>query len=158
MNPKEPLTLQGKLELEKELETLIKVDREEIKKSISEARELGDLKENAEYHSAKEKQALIEGQIGQLQGVLANSETIDVTKISADKVVFGATVTLYDPEKDKTHVYKVVGAQEADLSKGKISYKGPLGKALLQKEEGDEVVVKAPKGDVIYEIESFEYK
>ena len=158
MDFKEPITVEGKQKIDQELENLIKVDREEIKKKIQEARELGDLKENAEYHSAKEKQALIEGRIGQLQGIISNCNVIDISQISSnEKIVFGATVTLLDLEKDSTVTYKIVGHEESDNKTGKISYKSPLGKALIGKEEGDTVIVKAPKGDIEYEVEEVQY-
>lgn len=158
MQGQTPITKTGYEAVENELSQLIKVDREEIKKAISEARELGDLKENAEYHSAKEKQAHIEGRISQLQGVIASAKIVDPTKMSGDKVVFGATVTLLDVDKDENITYQIVGDIESDSSKGKISYQSPLGKALIGKEEGDTVIVKAPKGDIEYEVESVEFK
>ncbi len=156
-NTDEPITLKGKANLDKQLDSLIKVEREQIKVSLAEARALGDLKENAEYHSAKEKQALNEGKIAYLQNVLSHCNVIDTTKISSDNIVFGATIRLVDIEKDKEVTYQIVGKDEADLKKNKISYNSPLGKALLGKEEGDIVVVKAPKGDLEYEIEEISY-
>lgn len=157
MQDKQPITSKGYQAVQDELETLIKNDREKLKVVIAEARELGDLKENAEYHSAKEKQALLEGRISQLQAVVANSQVINVAEIESETIVFGATVTLVDVEKDTTVTYQIVGQTESDKEKGKISYTSPLGKALIGKEEGDTVIVKAPKGDVEYEVESFEY-
>lgn len=152
-----PITLAGKNKLEAELNQLVKVEREELKVAIAEARELGDLKENAEYHAAKEKQGIIEGRIAQLQGILARSRVVEVSKIKSTKVVFGATVSLLDVEKNVNITYKIVGEDESDIRDNKISYNSPLGKALIGKEEGDTVIVKAPKGDVEYEIESFEF-
>jgi transcription elongation factor GreA len=152
-----PITLKGKKKIEQELENLIRKDREEIKQKISEARELGDLRENAEYQTAKEKQSLIEGRILQLQGVLASSQVIDVTKITSSNIVFGATITLYDLDKDSKVTYQIVSDHEADIRQSKISYKSPLGRALIGKSQGDTIIVKAPKGDVEYEIESFKY-
>lgn len=152
-----PITLAGKNKIEAELNHLVKVEREEIKAAIAEARELGDLKENAEYHSAKERQSIIEGRIAQLQGILARSRVIEVSKIKSSKIVFGASVKLHDTEKGVTHTYKIVGDDEAEFKENKISYSSPLGKALIGKEEGDTVIVKAPKGDVEYEVESFEF-
>ncbi len=151
-----PITLAGKNKIETELNHLVKVEREEIKTAIAEARELGDLKENAEYHSAKERQSIIEGRIAQLQGILARARVVEVSKIKSTKIVFGATVMLTDAD-GKSHTYKLVGDDEADFSANKISYTSPLGRALIGKEEGDSVVVKAPKGDVEYEVESFEF-
>jgi transcription elongation factor GreA len=153
-----PMTLSGKKLIDDELETLIKKDREEIKQAIAEAREHGDLKENAEYHAAKEKQSHIEGRIQELQSKVATANVIDVSKLDNEKVVFGATVGLYSEEKDASFVYQIVGEDEAQTSDKKISYSSPLGKALIGKEEGDEIIVKAPKGDVHYVIESVEYK
>ncbi len=153
-----PMTLKGKQELDKELNQLIKIDREEVKRAIAEAREHGDLKENAEYHSAKEKQGHIEGRIAELQGKIAGANVIDVANLDSEKIVFGATVTLYSDEKDETKTIQIVGEDEASSEDNKISYNSPLGKALIGKEEGDEVIVKAPKGNITYEIESFEYK
>lgn len=152
-----PITLAGKNKLQTELDHLVKIEREEIKIAIAEARELGDLKENAEYHSAKEKQGIIEGRIAQLQGILARSRVVDVSKIKSHKIVFGATVFITETKKDLRHKYIIVGEDESNSKENKISYTSPLGKALIGKEEGDTVIVKAPKGDVEYEIESFEF-
>lgn len=151
-----PITIEGMQKIKEELDHLVKVEREKLKIVISEARELGDLKENAEYHSAKEKQSLTEGRISQLQGVIANAQIIEVKGTKSDTIVFGATVKLLDEDGNKVS-YQIVGADESDLKKGKISFTSPIGKALIGKEEGDAVVVKAPKGDVEYEIESFEF-
>lgn len=151
-----PITLAGKNKIEAELNHLVKVEREEIKNAISEARELGDLKENAEYHSAKERQSIIEGRIAQLQGMLARARVVEVSKIKSTRIVFGATVKLTDSD-GHSHTYKIVGDDEADFSANKVSYVSPLGRALIGKEEGDTVIVKAPKGDVEYEVESFEF-
>lgn len=153
-----PITKQGFDAIQAELDHLIKVEREELKVTIAEARELGDLKENAEYHAAKEKQGSVEGRISQLQGVIASSEVIDPSSISSDKIVFGATVTILNIDTDESLTYKIVGEPESDMKKGLISYNSPLGKALIGKEEGDEVVVRAPKGNIEYEVESIEYK
>lgn len=157
MKNETPITKEGYEAVLAELDQLIKVDREEIKIAISEARELGDLKENAEYHSAKEKQAMIEGRVSQLQGVIATSQVIDTSKLNADRVIFGAFITLNDVEKDQTVRYQIVGDIESDFSKGKISFQSPLGRALIGKEEGDVVIVKAPKGEIEYEVESIEF-
>ena len=152
-----PITLAGKLKLEAELEQLIRHDREEVKIAIAEARELGDLKENAEYHAAKERQGIIEGRISHLQGILAHARVVEVGKIKSQRIVFGASVTLHDTDRGIRHTYKLVGEEEAEFKENKISYISPLGKALIGKEEGDTIVVKAPKGDVEYEVESFEF-
>lgn len=157
MNKESPITPEGFERVRVELDQLIKVEREEIKIAIAEARELGDLKENAEYHSAKEKQAHIEGRISQLQAVVANSKVIDPSTIESERIVFGAKVTLLDVDKDTNITYQIVGDDESDTKQGRISFKSPLGKALIGKEEGDTVIFKAPKGEVEYEIESFEF-
>lgn len=156
MKDEMPITKRGHQAISDELDHLIKIEREEIKKAISEARELGDLKENAEYHSAKEKQSLIEGRIMQLQSIMAKSRVIDLSSVKSDKIAFGATVTLLNEDSEKI-TYQIVGPDESDTAKGKISFTSPLGKALIGKETGDTVIVKAPKGDVEYEIEDFEF-
>ena len=158
MNTQPLLTLEGKIQIEKDLDYLIKVERESIKHALAEARALGDLKENAEYISAKEKQSHLEGKIAELQSVLNTSRIIDVSTIKSEKVVFGATVKLMDVEKGSSVTYQIVGNNEADTQKGKVSYTSPLGRALIGKEAGDTVIVRAPKGDIEYEIESFEFK
>jgi transcription elongation factor GreA len=152
-----PMTLRGKKIIDDELDILIKKEREQVKSEIAEAREHGDLKENAEYHAAKEKQSHIEGRVAALQSKLATAVVIDVASLDNEKIVFGATVTLFNEEKDESKTIQISGEDEAQSTEGKIAYNSPLGKALIGKEEGDEVVVKAPKGDVIYEVEGFEY-
>lgn len=152
-----PITKDGILAIQSELDHLIKTERESLKVIIAEARDLGDLKENAEYHAAKEKQSIVEGRIGQLQGIIAGATIVDIDTIESDKIVFGATVKLFDIEKDTTVTYQIVGTDESDTSKGKISFTSPLGKALIGKEEGDTIIVKAPKGDIEYEVESFRF-
>ena len=152
-----PMTLKGKKLIEDELAQLIKVDREYIKQAISEARDLGDLKENAEYHAAKERQSLIEGRIMDLQSKLARARTVDISTIKTDKVVFGATVKIFDQQKEVSLLYQIVGEDEAATDEKKVSFTSPLGRALIGKESGDEVVVKAPKGELTYEIEDIQY-
>lgn len=151
------MTLLGKKLLEDELAQLIRVEREQIKQAISEARELGDLKENAEYAAAKERQSIIEGRILDLQSKLARARVINVGTLQTDKIVFGATVTIYDQQKDVTVTYQIVGEDEAMTDPNKISYNSPLGKSLIGKEAGDEVIVKAPKGDLTYEVQDVKY-
>ena len=153
-----PITKKGFNQLEKELENLIKIERTNIQKVIQEARAHGDLKENAEYKAAKEKQALMEGKISQIQHTLNNSQIIDITTIKSEKIVFGATVTLIDVEKEKTCIYQIVGERESDKKNGRISYTSPLGKVLIGKEIGDTVIVRAPKGDIEYEIQAAKYE
>lgn len=152
-----PITLIGFEKIQEELNDLIKNDREEIKIAISEARELGDLKENAEYHSAKEKQSLIEGKIMDLQRIIASSKIIDISQIKSDKIVFGASVTLFNVSKKISQTYQIVSDGEANMAMFKVSFNSPLGRTLIGKEEGDVIIVKAPKGDLEYEIESFEF-
>jgi len=152
------MTLNGRKLLEDELGQLVNVEREEIKQAISEARELGDLKENAEYHAAKERQSIIEGRILDLQSKLARARIVDVVTLKTDKIVFGATVKIYDTQKDITFTYQIVGEDEAMTDPNKISYNSPLGRALIGKEEGDEIIVKAPKGDLIYEVQELSYE
>lgn len=152
-----PMTLKGKKMLEEELKTLITVDREQIKQAISEARDLGDLKENAEYHAAKEKQSHIEGRILDVQSKLARARVVDASNMKLDKIVFGATVRIYDNQKESEMTFQIVGEDEAMNDPQKISYSSPLGKALIGKEVGDEVVVKAPKGDLTYEVQDVKY-
>lgn len=152
-----PMTLKGKKMLEDELKILITVDREQIKQAIAEARELGDLKENAEYHFAKEKQSHIEGRILDVQSKLARARVVDASNMKLDKIVFGATVRIYDNQKESEMTFQIVGEDEAMNDPQKISYSSPLGKALIGKEVGDEVVVKAPKGDLTYEVQDVKY-
>lgn len=149
---KELITIEGRKKIEEELNQLVKVEREDLKKVIAEARALGDLKENAEYLSAKEKQSIVEGRIAQLQGILAKAQVIDVTTLKSTKVIFGATVTLLDADKDQEITYQIVGKDEADTKLAKISYQSPLGKAIMGKETGDTFTVQAPKGAVEYEV------
>lgn len=152
-----PMTLKGKKLLEDELSHLIRVEREQIKQAISEARELGDLKENAEYAAAKERQSIIEGRILDVQSKIARARVIDVLTLNTNKIVFGATVTIFDNQKEVTFTYQIVGEDEAMTDSKKISYNSPLGRALIGKESGDEVIVKAPKGDLSYEIQDVKY-
>lgn len=152
-----PMTLFGKKLLETELTQLIRVDREEIKQAISEARDLGDLKENAEYAAAKERQSIIEGRIMDLQSKLARARVVDIGNIQSEKIVFGATVTIFDNQKEIELTYQIVGEDEAIHDQKKISFNSPLGRALIGKEVGDEITVKAPKGDLSYEVLSLKY-
>jgi transcription elongation factor GreA len=152
-----PMTLKGKKLLEDELNSLVRNDREQIKQAISEARDLGDLKENAEYHAAKEKQSHIEGRILDVQSKLARARVVDTSNIKLEKIVFGANVKIFDNQKEIEMNFQIVGEDEAMTDPNKISYNSPLGKALIGKEVGDEVVVKAPKGDLTYEVQDIKY-
>lgn len=153
-----PMTVRGEQVLREELERLKKVERPRITRAIAEAREHGDLKENAEYHAAREQQSFAEGRIKELEHKLSHAQIIDVTTIPVTgKVVFGATVTLIDVEDDRTVAYRIVGEDEADAKANLISVNSPIARALVGKAEGDEVTVNAPGGDVIYEIEAVEH-
>ena len=153
-----PMTVRGEQVLREELDRLKKVERPRITQAIAEAREHGDLKENAEYHAAREQQSFAEGRIKELEHKLSHAQIIDVTTIPVTgKVVFGATVTLIDVEDDRTVEYRIVGEDEADAKANLISVNSPIARALVGKTEGDEVIVNAPGGDVIYEIEAVEH-
>jgi len=155
---KVPLTVNGANQLQEELEHLKKVKRPQIIKAIAEARAHGDLKENAEYHAAKEQQSFIEGRINEVEAKLAAAHIIDVTQIeAAGKVIFGATVSLINVDTDETLRYQIVGEDEADLKANKISAMSPLARSLISKEEGDEVTVATPAGKIHYIIDSVEY-
>lgn len=152
------MTIHGAETLRAELNELKSVTRPRIIASIAEAREHGDLKENAEYHAAREQQSFCEGRINEIESKLSGSQIIDVTKIDpAGKVIFGTTVTMLNLDTDKTVTYQIVGDDEANVSQGKISVSSPVARAMMGKSEGDEIVVKAPAGDVEYEIESVKH-
>ena len=153
-----PLTLKGAQRLREELDQLKSVKRPEIINAISEARAHGDLKENAEYHAAREQQSFIEGRIKQLEGELSHAEVIDVAQLNAGtRVVFGATVTLADVETDEEKRYQIVGDLEADIKLSMIAISSPLARALIGKHEGDSVTIDAPAGQREYEIVSVAY-
>ena len=151
---KTPMTMVGAEALREELQRLKHEARPRVVRAIAEAREHGDLKENAEYHAAKEEQGFIEGRIQEIEGKLSNAQVIDVTKIApTGKVIFGTTVKVIDLEKDESRTYKIVGDDEAELKQNKVSVSSPIARALIGKEEGDVVVVQAPSGAIEYEIE-----
>lgn len=147
-----PVTPEGYGKLKDELERLLKVERPAIIKAIKEARAHGDLSENAEYHSAKEKQSFIEGRIHDLKNKVALAHVIDPSKIKQSRAAFGAKVRLVDLETDEERVYMLVGTEEADVKSGKISLTSPVGRAIVGKEAGDTVVVRVPSGTAEYEI------
>lgn len=153
-----PMTIYGYERLNAELKNLLHVERPNVIAAIDEARGHGDLKENAEYHAAKERQGFIEGRIAELESKLSRAEVIDPAKLKGDKIVLGATVTLIDTDTDKTVTYSLVGPDEADLEKGRLSTTSPIGQALLGKTSGDEVTVRAPGGKRVYEVEKVEFK
>ena len=155
---KVPMTVMGAERLRSELNKLKTIERPKISKAIAEAREHGDLKENAEYHAAREQQSFCEGRITEIEAKLSESEIIDISKIDpVGKVLFGTTVTLYNLDTEESVNYQIVGEDEADVSVGKISVISPLARAVMGKPEGEEVVVKVPAGDVKYEIEKIEH-
>lgn len=150
---KTPLTLAGAESIRAELAQLTNVERRNISQAIAEARAHGDLKENAEYHAAKEQQGMMEAKIRMLEAMISNAQIIDVTTIPNDgKVIFGATVVLIDLDNDKEVRYQIVGEDEADLKHNKISYKSPIARAIIGKFKEDEVVVVTPGGELEYEI------
>ena len=153
------ITQEGLKNLKRELDHLVNTERPAISRQIADARDKGDLAENAEYHAAREQQSFCEGRIKEIEGKLADSEVIDVTQIEpTGRVIFGATVTLLNLSNDQQAVYQIVGEDEADVAAGKISVASPIARALMGKYEGDEVVVKAPVGDIDYEIEAVEHR
>jgi transcription elongation factor GreA len=155
---KVPMTVRGEGLLRDELRRLKSEDRPRVIQAIAEAREHGDLKENAEYHAAKEQQGFIEGRVKEIEGKLSHIQVIDVTAVDArGKVVFGSTVELLDGQTDKETTYKIVGEDEADINAGMISFSSPIARALIGKNEGDEISFSAPAGDKHYEIIEVRY-
>ncbi|QFT56283.1 transcription elongation factor GreA [Microbulbifer sp. THAF38] len=153
-----PMTVEGAEALRSELENLKKVERPAVVEAIAEAREHGDLKENAEYHAAREKQGFIEGRIQEIEAKLSHAQVIDVKSIEpSDKVIFGTTVTIIHLDDDAEVTYKIVGDDEADVKKQKISVNSPIARALIGKEVGEVVVVHTPSGAVEYEIDTVEH-
>lgn len=149
-----PMTVVGEAKLRQELEHLKRVERPRIVAAIAEARAHGDLKENAEYHAAREQQGFAEGRVQEIESKLSNVQIIDITKIPAgDKVIFGSTVDIINLDTDVTVTYTIVGDDESDVKANKISYQSPIARALIAKEVGDVVVVKTPSGDIEYEID-----
>ncbi|MBI4688470.1 MAG: transcription elongation factor GreA [Nitrospirae bacterium] len=149
---KVPMTKEGHQKLQQELERLLKIERPNNIKAIAEARAHGDLSENAEYHAAKERQSFIEGRIHEVQSKLAFAHVIDPSRISQDKIAFGATVKLCDTDTAEEKIFMLVGTDEADVKNGKISITSPVGKSLIGKSVGDTVTVKAPAKTMEYEI------
>ena len=153
-----PMTVAGHKKLQDELEHLKKIDRPAIINAISEARAHGDLKENAEYHAAKDKQGFIEGRIRDLESKLSSCQIIDITKIKNEgKVIFGSTITIVNVDTDEEVTYQLVGEDEADLKHNKISVTSPVARAMVGKSKGDEFTVQSPKGETTYEILSVNY-
>ena len=153
-----PMTVEGEAALRVELEKLKKEDRPTVIQAIAEAREHGDLKENAEYHAAREQQGFIEGRIQDIESKLSLCQIVDIAKMpKGDRVIFGSTVTIINTETDEQLSYKIVGDDEADVKAGKISYQSPIARALISKEIGDVVNVHTPGGEVEYEIDDVSY-
>ena len=154
---KVPMTARGFAALDAELKTLKSQERPAVIRAISEAREHGDLSENAEYHSARERQSFIEGRIKELEGLISRADVIDPSKLSGSTVKFGATVVVADEDTDEEKTYQIVGETEADIAHGKLNIKSPLARALIGKEEGDSVEVMTPGGGKSYEVVSVKF-
>ncbi len=157
MNEKLPMTADGLAKLKSELENLKNSERPNIIKAIADAREHGDLSENAEYHAAREKQSFIEGRISELENKISRAEVIDISSLDNSKITFGATVKITDLSSDETHIYTIVGADESDIEKNLISISAPLGRAMINKTINDVIEVKTPGGLKEYQINSIEY-
>jgi len=154
---KAPMTTNGYNALQEELRQLKTVERQKVIQAIAEARAHGDLSENAEYHAAREKQGFVEGRIAELEGKLSHAEVIDPVKLSGKVIRFSATVQLFDEDTECEKTYQIVGADESDLSQGKLSYAAPLAKALIGRQEGETIEVHTPNGVKSYEIVKVKY-
>ena len=152
------MTLSGFKRLEEELKHLKSVQRPNVIKAIAEARQHGDLSENAEYHAAKERQGFIEGRISELEDKLSRSEVIDVTKIAGNDIKFGATIKLIDEDTEEEAEYQIVGSDESDIKKGLLSVTAPLARALIGKKKGDRIEVNTPSGGKSYEVTHVDYR
>lgn len=153
-----PMTPEGYQRLQEELKHLIRVERPKVVQDIAEARSHGDLSENAEYEAAKERQGFIEGRIAEINGKIARAQVINTTNLNSDKVVFGATVSLFDVESEIESTYRIVGEDEADIKQGMISINSPVAKALIGHRVDDEVHIKVPSGTRIYEIVNIQFR
>jgi transcription elongation factor GreA len=149
---KMPITQDGLLRLQEELRRLKSIERPQVIKALEEARTHGDLSENAEYHAARERQSFIEGRVAELEDKIRRAEVIDVSKLTGKAVKFGATVHLVDIDTDEEVTYQIVGAEESDITSGKLSIVSPLARALIGKEVGESVEVSTPRGSKVYEI------
>ncbi|MEM9062511.1 MAG: transcription elongation factor GreA [Pseudomonadota bacterium] len=154
---KVPVTREGYTALNDELKVLKEETRPAVIKAISEAREHGDLSENAEYHAAREKQSFVEGRIQELEGLIGRADVIDPSKMSGGTIKFGATIHIVDEDTDEEKTYQIVGEPEADIDKGRLNIKSPIARAMIGKEEGDSVEVNTPGGGRSYEILSVKY-
>ena len=157
MEKRVPMTLRGFEQLQHEIQHLKNVERPAVIKAISDAREHGDLSENAEYHAAKERQGFIEGRVGELEGKVGRAEIIDVTQVAGDEIKFGATVTLKDEDTDEIALYQIVGSDEADIRNQLLSITSPLARALIGKKKGENVEVVTPNGSKAYHIQKVQY-
>ena len=157
MSEKLPMTADGLAKLKSELESLKNSERPNIIKAIAEAREHGDLSENAEYHAAREKQSFIEGRISELENKISRAEVIDISSLDNSKIAFGATVQITDLSNDKIHTFTIVGADESDIEKNLISISAPLGRAMINKTLNDVIEVSTPGGLKEYQINSIKY-
>ena len=157
MTEKFPMTSDGLEKLKSELEELKNIERPSVIKAIAQAREHGDLSENAEYHAAREKQSFIEGKIGDLESKISRAQVIDTTSLNNSRVTFGTTVELLDLETNSNHIYTIVGVDEADIEKQLISVNAPLSKAMINKEVGNVVEVSTPNGPKEYQVKSISF-
>lgn len=157
MDKKIPMTRRGFDLLDEELRHLKALERPAVIKAIADAREHGDLSENAEYHAARERQGFIEGRISELEDKVSRAEIIDPSKVSGDEIKFGATVTLHDDDTDEVVVYQIVGSDESDIKKGLLSVTAPLARALINKTVKDEIEVTTPSGSKAYTVKKIEY-
>ena len=158
MSDRQPMTLAGKAKLEGELKTLVTVERPAVIKAIEEARGHGDISENADYDAAKDRQAMIEGRIAEIQGKLANAEVVDPSQLQSSMIIFGATVELQDLELDEKVKYQIVGEDESDVKAGKISVFSPIARSLIGKKKGDIIEFKSPKGEKEFEVLNFYFR
>ncbi len=158
MSDRQPMTLAGKAKLEMELKQLVTYDRPSVIKAIEEARGHGDLSENADYDAAKDRQAMIEGRIADIQGKLANAEVVDIATLQSSKIIFGATVELQDLDNDEKVKYQIVGEDESDVKMGKVSVFSPIARSLIGKKKGDVIEFRSPKGEKEFEVLNFYFK
>ena len=158
MSDRQPMTLAGKAKLEAELKNLIHTERPNVIKAIEEARGHGDISENADYDAAKDRQAMIEGRIAEIQGKLANAEVVDTATLESRTIIFGAIVELQDLETDEKMKYQIVGEDESDVKQGKVSVFSPIARSLIGKKKGDIIEFKSPKGEKEFEVLNFYFK
>lgn len=158
MSDRQPMTLAGKAKLETELKNLVTVERPNVIRAIEEARGHGDISENADYDTAKDRQAMIEGRIAEIQAKLANAEVVDIARLQSSKIIFGATVEVKDLESEETMKYQIVGEDESDVKAGRISVFSPMARSLIGKKKGDIIEFKSPKGEKEFEILNFYFK